>query len=222
MRNSTLLLCILLASLLSPVSAADRDSLSFRHTQFRTITLPSEERDLEDYLQYGIRIGTDLNLTSKQVSDRDHIKTHLSAMFGAYVRGGYKFIFAETGLEYTFHKCQYETWNEEGLSAGAETVESRYLQVPVKVVGLVKAGRICAFLPYAGIVYKPLIHCSKNDIGYGKSTLTRHQCQVTAGLDFRIKFVLVGVGYRYNLLPAFSDRKSINQHFLSITLGVQL
>ena len=177
---------------------------------------------MEDYLQYGIRIGTDLNLSSKWLSERDHFKTHLSAMFGFYVRGGYKFIFAETGLEYIFHKCHYDTWTAEGRLYGDETVESRYLQIPVKVVGQIKAGKICALLPYAGIVYKPLIHCSKNDIGYGKTTLTRHQCQVTAGLDFRIMFFTVGVGYKYNLLPAFSDRKSIRQQFLTITLGVQL
>ena len=222
MRNKRTLFTLLLALLLLPCSAAERDSVPNRNILPLTAAKTADGDGLGEYLQYGIHIGTDINLSDKWLSERDHIKTHLGAMFGAYVRGGYKFIFAETGLEYTFHKCQYETWNEEGLSAGAETVESRYLQVPVKVVGLVKAGRICAFLPYAGIVYKPLIHCSKNDIGYGKSTLTRHQCQVTAGLDFRIKFVLVGVGYRYNLLPAFSDRKSINQHFLSITLGVQL
>ena len=222
MRNSTLLLCILLASLLSPVSAADRDSLSFRHTQFRTITLPSEERDLEDYLQYGIRIGTDLNLTSKWISERDHQKRHLSAQFGGYVRGGYKFIFAETGLEYIFHKCYYETWTSDGLPSGSETVESRYLQIPLKAVGLIKAGKICALLPYAGIVYKPLIHCSKNDINYGKGTLTAHQFQVTAGLELRIQFVTIGAGYRYNLRPCFADRKSLRQQFLHITLGVQL
>lgn len=221
MRNKQILFTALLALLLIPCSAADRDSLISRNT-WAKFTTASEDGNLEDYLQYGIHIGTDVNLTDKWLSERDHMKTHLAAMFGAYVRGGYKFIFAETGLEYIFHKCQYETWNAEGFRAGAETVESRYLQVPVKVVGLIKAGKIFSFLPYAGIVYKPLIHCSKNDIGYGKATLTRHQCQVTAGLDLRIKFVMVGVGYRYNLLPAFSDRKSIRQQFLSITLGVQL
>ena len=222
MRSNRLFLILLLALPLLPCSAADRDSVPNRSTLRLTTAKAADDVELGEYLHYGIHIGTDINLSDKWLSERDHIKTHLGAMFGAYVRGGYHYIFGETGLEYTFHKCQYETWTEEGLSAGAETVESRYLQVPVKVVGLVKAGKICAFLPYAGIVYKPLIHCSKNDIGYGKATLTRHQCQVTAGLDFRIKFVLVGVGYRYNLLPAFSDRKSINQHFLSITLGVQL
>lgn len=222
MRNKQILLTVLLALLLLPCSAADRDSVPNRITLHLTNTKAADEGTLEDFLQYGIHIGTDINLTSKWLSERDHMKTHLGAMFGAYVRGGYKYIFAETGLEYTFHKCQYETWNDQGQRTGAETVESRYLQVPVKVVGLIKAGKSCAFLPYAGIVYKPLIHCSKNDIGYGKATLTRHQCQVTAGLDFRIKFVMVGVGYRYNLLPAFSDRKSIRQQFLTITLGVQL
>lgn len=222
MRNKTLLLCILLAAMVLPVSAIERDSLPYRHAQHSTYAISSETENLEDYLQYGIHIGTDLNLSSKWVSERDHQKRHLSAMFGGYIRGGYKFIFAETGLEYTFHKCFYETSTQEGLPSGSETVESRYLQVPVKVVGLIKAGQTCTFLPYAGIIYKPLIHCSKNDIGYGKATLTRHQCQVTAGLDFRIKFILVGVGYKYNLMPFFSDRKSIRQQFLSITVGVQL
>ena len=222
MKNRSIFLLILLCMVVTFGRAAAPDSLPLRPAPQPMLGLSSDDKDLEDYLQYGIHIGTDLNLSTKWLSERDHIKTHLSAMFGAYVRGGYKFIFAETGLEYTFHKCRYETWNADGYHRGDETVESRYLQVPVKVVGLVKAGKICAFLPYAGIVYKPLIHCSKNDIGYGKATLTRHQCQVTAGLDFRIKFVLVGIGYRYDLQPVFSDRKSIHPHFLSVTLGVQL
>lgn len=221
MRNKTFLLFLLLCTAITFSRAAAPDSLPLRPAPLPMLSL-SDDKDIEDYLQYGIRIGTDLNLTSKQVSDRDHIKTHLSAMFGAYVRGGYKYIFGETGLEYIFHKCYYETWNTDGLRSGDETVESRYLQIPVKVVGQIKAGGICAFLPYAGIVYKPLIHCSKNDIGYGKATLTRHQCQITAGLDFRIKFVLVGIGYKYNLKPFFSDRSSVRQQFLTITLGVQL
>ena len=210
-----------MAVLLLPCSAAERDSLISRSTHMKAVTL-STEKELDDFLQYGIHIGTDLNLTNKWVSDGDHMKTHLNAMFGFYIRGGYKFIFAETGLEYAFHKSQFETWNAAGLLSGAETVESRYLQVPVKVVGLIHVGKVCSFLPYAGIVYKPLIHCSKNDIGYGKGTLTKHQCQLTAGLDFRIKFILVGVGYKYNLMPFFSDRKSVKQQFLAITLGVQL
>lgn len=222
MRNRTLFLCILLSALLLPVSATERDSLPYRALPGITTAKAAEDRNLEDFLQYGIHIGTDINLASKWVSERDHQKRHLSAMFGGYIRGGYKFIFAETGLEYTFHKCFYETWTPEGQPSGSETVESRYLQVPLKVVGIIKAGNICSFLPYAGIIYKPLIHCSKNDIGYGKATLTRHQCQVTAGLDFRIKFILVGVGYKYNLMPFFSDRKSVRQQFLAITVGVQL
>lgn len=224
MRNRTLFLFIILTINLLSVSATERDSVPYPYRTLPSITMAkaAEERDLEDFLQYGIHIGTDINLTSKWISDCDHQKRHLSAMFGGYIRGGYKFIFAETGLEYTFHKCFYETWTLEGLPTGSETVESRYLQVPLKVVGLIKAGETCAFLPYAGIVYKPLIHCSKNDIGYGKATLTRHQCQVTAGLDFRIKFILVGVGYKYNLMPFFSDRKSIRQQFIAITVGVQL
>lgn len=222
MRSRTILLLLLLSAALNFSRAAAPDS-AFRHFMPQPmLSLSSDDINLEDYLQYGIHIGTDLNLTSKWVSDCDHQKRHLSAMFGGYIRGGYKFIFAETGLEYAFHKCFYETWTPEGMPSGSETVESRYLQVPVKVVGLIKAGQICTFLPYAGIVYKPLIHCSKNDIGYGKATLTRHQCQVTAGLDFRIKFILVGVGYKYNLMPFFSDRKSVRQQFLSITVGVQL
>lgn len=222
MRNKRTLFIALLAFLLLPCSAADFDSVPNRYTLHLTKAKTLDKEDLKEYLQYGIVIGTDINLSDKWLSERDHIKTHLGAMFGAYVRGGYHYIFGETGLEYTFHKCYYETWNTEGLRTGAETVESRYLQVPIKVVGMIKAGKICTFLPYAGIVYKPLIHCSKNDIGYGKATLTRHQCQVTAGLNLRIKFVVVGIGYRYNLKPAFSDRKSIHQQFLSINLGVQL
>ena len=205
-----------------PVSATDRDSVQFRNAQLPAIFLSSEKGDLADYLQYGVRIGTDINLSSKWISDLDYQKRHLSAQFGFYVRGGYKFIFAETGLEYTFHKCFFETWTPDELPIGSETVESRYMQIPLKAVGLIKAGKACALLPYVGIVYKPLIHCSMNDINYGKNTLTRHQCQFTTGLEVRIKFITIGAEYRYNLMPFFSDRKSIRQQFLTFNIGVQL
>ena len=222
MRNRILLLSILLAAMQFYVSANDRDSVHFRNAQLPAFFLSSEKGSLDDYLQYGFRIGTDINLTSKWISNLDYQKRHLSAQFGFYVRGGYRFIFAETGLEYTFHKCFFETWTPDEQLIGSETVESRYLQIPLKAVGLIKAGNTCALLPYAGIVYKPLIHCSKNDINYGKNTLTRHQCQLTAGLELRIKFITIGAGYRYNLMPFFSERKSIRQQFLTLNLGVQL
>lgn len=222
MRNKFVVLCILFALAATSCYANKRDSLPSPLTQFRMAAFAGKDNGIEDYLQYGIHIGSDLNLTTKWLSGRDHSKTHLSAMFGFYARGGYKYIFGETGLEYIFHKCHCEAWSAEGAWAGEETVEFRYLQIPVKVVGQIKAGEICAFLPYAGIVYKPLIHCSKNDLNYEKNTLTRHQCQVTAGLDFRIKFFIVGVGYKYNLKPSFSDRSSVHRQYLTITLGVQL
>ncbi len=221
MNSKAFITILILFALLGHVFAGSPDSL----VRSRNTIALSQSRhgdDLDEYLQYGVHIGTDLNLTSKWLSDYDYMKTHFSGMFGFYVRGGYHYIFGETGIEYIFHKCYYSISGPNETDVNGETVESRYLQIPFKVVGQLRVGELCAFLPYTGIIYKPLIHCSKNDIGYGRDNLTRHQCLFTAGLDFRIKFVTIGAGYQINLKPYFSNVTSIKQQYLNITLGVQL
>lgn len=174
-----------------------------------------------DILQFGFRLGTDLSLTSRQLSDYDHLSSLFSGTFGFFMRAGYRYIYGEFGLNYMFFKGGYESLITDLSPTGAETVESRYLQVPLKVVGQIAVGKKFAFLPNAGFLYQPLIHTTKNDINYGKKNLCRHQFLFTAGLGIRIKFVTIDVAYKQSLKPFFSDRSSIKPSFLNILLGFQ-
>jgi hypothetical protein len=173
-----------------------------------------------DIIQYGFKLGTDLSLTSRQLSDYDHLNGLLSGTFGFYFRAGYEFIFGEIGLSYMFFKGRYDAYTPDGGTLlGTETVESRYLQIPLKVVGQISLGKKFAFLPNAGFLYQPLIQNSKNDINYGKNNLTAHQFLFTAGMGIRIKFLTFDVTFKQSLKPFFADRPSIKPSFLNLMVG---
>ncbi|MBO4645448.1 MAG: hypothetical protein J5642_02920 [Bacteroidales bacterium] len=180
------------------------------------------DNPLENYFQYGFHLGTDIVLGTRQLSDYDNLKTVLSGTFGFFARGGYKYIFGELGLNYMFYKGRYEVRGENDLFLGEETVESRYLQIPLKVVGRIPVGKICAFLPQAGAAYQPLIHVTKNDIGYGKKNLMQHQFYYQAGLAFQVKFFMVELSYKHAIRPFYSNKSSVKQSYVNIMIGVQL
>lgn len=221
MHNKILLLLALFALSLT-LSANEGDSLRF-DSRFTPKMSWETTKDLDNYLQYGFHIGTDIPLDSRYLSGYDHLNGILAGSFGFYARGGYKFIFGEVGLGYMFYKGRYEARNTtSNILIGTETVESRYLQIPVKVVGNIGLGKECFLLPNTGFVYQPLIHCTKNDISYGKDNLMRHQFLYHAGLAFRVKFFTVELAYKKSLRPFFTDRTSIKQSYFSIYLGVKL
>lgn len=176
----------------------------------------------EDYLHYGLRLGTHILLSSKQLSECDHLNSFYSGMFGFYVRGGYHYIYGELGLHYIFYKGRYEVQNADGYLFPNETVESRYLQVPVKLVGRIQVNKIFSILPNVGVLYQPLIHVSKNDISYGKQNLQNHPFSFTAGLGVKIKFFTIDVGYVKDLKPYYANKSSQKPSYLHIALGVQL
>lgn len=189
-------------------------------TTLHTLRLSSTD-DWHQYVQLGFRISSDILISSKKLSSTDRIKSFFSGSFGFYARGGYKFIFGELGLQYSFHKGNYEIIDGLQQVLSPERVETRYLQIPLKVVGRFPLGKIFALMPNAGIIYSPLIHVSKNDIDYTKKVITQHQFIVTAGLEASIKFITIGVDYRYCLKPFFSDRTSQKTSFVNISLGIQ-
>src|SRR5574344_1777894 len=116
-----------------------------------------------DILQYGFRLGTDLSLTSKQLSEFDHLNGLFSGTFGFFIRGGYKYMYGELGLYYMCFKGRYDAYSliDKEL-IGTETVESRYLQIPIKAVGQIDVQRKRYFLPNIGIIYQPLTCHSNN------------------------------------------------------------
>lgn len=226
LRNSALIVLALCLFAPLSLSAAGSDSVpaprsvlgtarSFQKAQAHSNSY------LDPYLQYGFRIGTDINLSNKQLSDRDRMDGLFSGTFGFYARGGYEFIFGELGLNYMFYRGTYDTQVSDSVTISNEIVESRYLQVPISVVGYWAATDHFALIPKAGIIYQPLLQVTENDIGYGKHNFTKHQCLFHAGLGIRYKFITFDVAYKKALKPFFSDRTSVKQSFLHISVGVQ-
>lgn len=192
---------------------APRQSFGLQSTNIRS--------DLAPYLQYGFRIGTDFNISDRQISEWDHLDGLFTATFGFYARGGYRFIFGEIGLHYMFYKGTYTACREDMQPIGTETVESRYLQIPISVVGYWEATRIFALIPKVGITYQPLLQVTRNDIGYSKKNFARNQCLLHAGIGFKVKFLTVDVAYKYALKPFFSNKESTKQSFINLSLGFQ-
>lgn len=224
MKNRIIITLLLFATV-ATAFATGRDTL--RKTAVLTplpqSSLSIQNQGLDDYLQYGFHLGTDLTVSTRQLSDYDKLENLLSGTFGFFVRGGYRYIFGELGFNYMFYKGYYDVKTLELKPLGVETVESRYLQIPLKVVGYLPVGqkKVCAFMPHVGIMYQPLIHVTKNDINYGKHNLTRHQFLYQAGLGFRAKFFNVEVAWKKAIKPFYSDRESVKQSYVNIMVGFQ-
>lgn len=180
----------------------------------------SAKPELSYYLQYGFKLGTDIMVSTKQLSVYDNLNQFYSGMFGFYVRGGYKYIFGELGFNYIFYKGRYEVTMNNGILLPEETVESRYFQIPLKVVGYIPIKDNFAFTPNVGIIYKPLIHVTKNDILYSKNNLQAHQFLFTAGVGFKIKFVTMDVAYCKDLKPYYQDKSSEKPSYINVSLGI--
>lgn len=174
----------------------------------------------EDYLQYGLRLGSDIMLSSRDLTATDHLEGFYSGQFGFYVRGGYKFAFFETGLHYSFYKGRYQIEPTAVFPLNVETVESRYLKVPMKLVFQWRATSTFAIYPQCGVVYKPLISITKNDIGYDKSRLQPHQFLLTAGVGFQVKFFSLDFSYLKELRPYYVIPESKKASYLQVTAGV--
>lgn len=166
------------------------------------------------WIQYGFRIGYNFALDSKY-SATDVLSQSQSAEFGGYIRLG-KIIYGEIGLGYMFHKGTYDTQLIQN-----ERIETRYLQIPLKVVGYLPLGEKFALTPNIGVIYQPLLKVTKNEIDYNRSTLTNQQFYFTGGLGLKIKFVTVDVAYRKAFCPFFSDKASKKNSFCNVSLGFQ-
>lgn len=178
-----------------------------------------KKKDDASWLQYGFKIGANLEITS-QYSETDHLKKLVSGEFLGYARFG-KYVYGEIGFGYTFHKGTYECPEVPAMES-SERVESRFLQIPVKAVGHIVLGKKVALQPQLGLLYQPLIQVTKNEINYNKNTISRHQLLWTAGLGVKIHFVTIDLAYKKNFTPFFSQKKSAKPDYFNIQLGFQL
>ncbi len=225
MRNRALTLLILLAMACSSLYATHGDTL-------KRMPLPSpmsgqeiqlQNKDLENYLHLGFRLGTDFVISNRQLSDFDKLESVFSGTFGFFARGGYQYVFGELGFQYMFFKGHYHAFTLDSIPMGSETVESRYLQIPFRVLGYFPVGqrKIVALMPHIGIMYQPLIHVTKNDIKYSKNNLMQHQFLYQAGFGVRIKFLTVEVAWKRAIRPFFQDRTSVKQSYINLMIGFQ-
>ena len=226
MRNRVLTLVFVLTAAFSALHATNGDSLK------RALPLPSpmgrqeiqlQNKELENYLHIGFRLGTDFVISNRQLSNFDKLESVFSGTFGFFARGGYQYVFGELGLQYMFFKGHYEAYTLDSVFMGRETVESRYLQIPLRVLGYFPVGqrKIVALMPHIGIMYQPLIHVTNNDIKYSKHNLMQHQFLYQAGFGCRIKFFTVEVAYKRAIRPFFQDRTSVKQSFINVMVGFQ-
>lgn len=226
MKNRAFLFLFVLTTAFSALHATNGDSL--RHA----LPIPSpmsgqkiqlQNKELETYLHIGFRLGTDFVISNRQLSNFDKLENVFSGTFGFFARGGYQHVFGELGLQYMFFKGHYEAYTLDSVFMGRETVESRYLQIPLRVIGYFPVGqrKIVALMPHIGIMYQPLIHVTNNDIKYSKHNLMQHQFLYQAGFGCRIKFFTVEVAWKRAIRPFFQDRTSVKQSYINLMVGFQ-
>lgn len=213
--RSVLLVVVFFLAMIFSVRAAAPDSLLWRVGQGSVVA-----KESPSIVQFGVRVGVNVKVGDFKYSARDLLKRLSSAEFGAFVRVG-KHVYVETGLSYMFHKGTYSSVISDTLAPVTERVETRYLQVPLKLVGYIPLGKQFALLPHAGVIYQPLIGVTKNDIGFKKENISQHQLLFSGGIGAKLSFVLVEVAYKRSFFSFFSDRKSANPSFIAFTLGVQ-
>ncbi len=175
-----------------------------------------QEKSPVPWLQLGFRIGYNFSLMNNY-SATDEMKKLFCGEFNTFVRFG-KHVYFETGIGYFFHKGHYNT-SFIDPPVSNEIVETRFLQVPMKVVGFYGFKEKYGLFTTVGALYQPLIQVSKNYIDYSLENITRHQFLFSTSIGTRISFLTIEVGYRKLLTPFFTDRKSNKPDFLSLMIG---
>lgn len=172
------------------------------------------------WYQVGFKIGANLPANRNYSVAGDYLQGLASADFSAFFRAG-KYVYGEIGIGYTFLKGTYSQKNTNVAGYDNELVETRYLQIPVKMVGYLPLGKTFALLPHVGIIYQPLLQVTDNVIGFSKTTLERNMTLLTTGLDVKIGFIVLGVNYRYSFQNFFRNKEGKNPQFVNICAGFQ-
>lgn len=173
------------------------------------------------WYQVGFKIGANMPVVRDYSIDGDYLQGLGSADFNAFFRAG-KYIYGEVGLGYTFLKGTYSKSDASGTPQYEnELVETRYLQIPVKIVGYLPLGKTLALMPHVGIIYQPLLHVTDNEINFSKTTIDKNMTLLTTGLDLKIGFIVFGANYRYSFRNFFKDKDGKTPQFVNICAGFQ-
>lgn len=169
-------------------------------------------------VQYGFKAGCNLPCSRSYSVRGDYLAGLMSLEFGGFVRVG-RFASAETGLGYAFMKGRYD--NRTDAHYEDELVETLYLQIPLKLTGHIPIGKRLALLPHLGVICQPLLKVTDNDIGFSRQTLEKQMTLLTAGLDIRLGFIVIGASYRYSFRKFFRNIDGKHPQFVDICAGFQ-
>ncbi len=171
----------------------------------------------QNWYQLGLKFSTQVPLV-RAYSDVDYLSTLRTPHIGFYFRAG-KYVYGEVGIGYQYFRSRFETTLPDGEKRN-DMVFTHYLVIPVKAVGNVQISKSVAFLPFAGILYQPLLKVSENTLFYNKETIENQWCLFTAGFDFRFGFLTLGVDYRYSFQNYFQHKSGKKPQFIGLSAGV--
>lgn len=171
----------------------------------------------QNWYQVGFKISTSFPTNRDYSIGGDYLSGLMNADFGVFFRAG-RYVYGEVGLGYAFYKGDY---TNELLGYKDVRVETRHLQIPIKVVGNVDMGRVSSFLPYVGIIYQPLLKVTDNEINFNKNTLEKNMTLLTAGFDLKFGPIVLGVNYRYGLMNFFQNKEGKHSQYVNICAGFQ-
>ncbi|MBR6333958.1 MAG: hypothetical protein IKR77_06170 [Bacteroidales bacterium] len=175
----------------------------------------------QNWYQVGFKISASFPTNRMYSVDNDYLISLTAADFGAFFRAG-KYVYGEVGFGYAFYKGDYTVKLADGSNLFEPArVELRHLQIPVKAVGNVPLTRTLSLLPFAGIIWQPLVKVTGNDIGYNKNTL-KQSVLFTSGLDFKLGPIVLGVNYRYSLTRFFQNKEGKHPQYVNVCVGFQL
>ena len=176
----------------------------------------------QKWYQYGFKIGTSFPVERQYSLDGDYLSGLRNADFGIFFRAG-KYVYGEIGFGYVFYKGDFDYMiSDTSALYRDERVTLHHLQIPVKVVGNLPLSKSVTFLPYAGIIYQPLVKVKDNNIGFSMQNLTTNPVLFTTGFDLKFGPIVLGINYRYSCQKFFQNKEGKHPQYINICAGVQL
>ena len=181
------------------------------------IILTAFSMQAQNWYQIGLRVSTQIPLV-RQYSDIDYLSTLRTPHVGVYFRAG-KYVYGEVGIGYQYFRSRFDVTLDDGTQF-SDMIQTHYLVLPFKAVGEVPITKKIAFQPYVGVLYQPLLKVSYNILGYDKTNIENQWALLTAGFDFRLGFITLGVDYRYSFQNYFLNKEGQKPQYIGITAGV--
>ncbi len=188
---------------------------------FPFLAVAQPEQRAKVNMQYGFRVSSNIMVTSREITPTDDLKKFFDTEFGVFYRVGKK-IYGELGLSFNYQRNTFSSaLPSTAPNRKTEFFETQYLPISARLVFYQPIGKMCSFMAYAGGAFHPLLKVTDNYLYYTKKDLN-HQFSVSAGVAFKVKFLVLEVGYRQMLNDYFKEKESIKPGYVNVSLGVQL